>query len=52
LAVFPFCTLNHVQTILLHARQGKHDPVAESVGIELDFINIFIRLVSVSCSFP
>jgi FtsH-binding integral membrane protein len=45
LAIFPFCTLNHVQTILLHARQGQHDAVSEAIAIELNFINIFIRLV-------
>lgn len=47
LAIFPFCTLNHVQTILLHARQGKHDAVSEAIAIELNFINIFIRLVAI-----
>jgi len=43
-------TLYDVQKILYHARLAqaghvKRDPVNESIGLELDFINIWIRMV-------
>ena len=52
LAVFGGFTLYDVQKVLYHARlaeQGlaKKDTVNESISLELDFINIFIRLVQV-----
>lgn len=52
LAVFGGFTLYDVQKVLHHARlsnQGlrKRDPVNESVSLELDFINIFIRMVQI-----
>lgn len=52
LAVFGGITLYDVQKILARARmarQGlvKRDPVNESISLELDFINIFIRLVTI-----
>ncbi len=50
LAVFGGFTLYDVQKVLYHARlaeQGliKRDPVNESISLELDFLNIFIRMV-------
>jgi hypothetical protein len=30
-----------------NARFGRRDPAAESIGLELDAINIFVRLVSI-----
>lgn len=52
LAVFGGFTLYDVQKVLSHARQAnqglrKRDPVNESVSLELDFINIFIRMVQI-----
>ena len=52
LAVFGGFTLYDVQKILHHARlaeQGlvRKDVVNESVSLELDFINIFIRMVQI-----
>lgn len=52
LAVFGGFTLYDVQKVLYHARlaqQGiiKKDPVNESISFELDFLNIFIRMVQI-----
>jgi FtsH-binding integral membrane protein len=52
LAVFGGFTLYDVQKILHHARLAerglvKRDPVNESISLELDFINIFIRMVQI-----
>ena len=52
LAVFGGFTLYDVQKILHHARlaqQGliKQDAVNESISLELDFLNIFIRMVQI-----
>ncbi|KAL1999214.1 hypothetical protein VTN02DRAFT_4881 [Thermoascus thermophilus] len=52
LAVFGGFTLYDVQKILHHARMAqrgliKKDPVNESISLELDFINIFIRMVQI-----
>ncbi|KFA48948.1 hypothetical protein S40293_02513 [Stachybotrys chartarum IBT 40293] len=52
LAVFSGFTLFHVQSILHHARLAqagyyKRDPVNESISLELDFLNIFIRMVQI-----
>ena len=52
LAVFGGFTLYDVQKILHHARlaergQMKRDAVNESISLELDFINIFVRLVQI-----
>ncbi|KAL0635619.1 hypothetical protein Q9L58_005440 [Maublancomyces gigas] len=52
LAVFGGFTLYDVQKIMNHARlaeQGliKKDTVNESISLELDFLNIFIRLVQI-----
>lgn len=52
LAVFGGFTLYDVQKVLHHARmceQGllQKDVVNESIGLELDFLNIFIRLVQI-----
>ena len=52
LAVFGGFTLYDVQKILKHARMSerglmKRDPVNEAVGLELDFLNIFIRMVQI-----
>ncbi|KAH7363498.1 hypothetical protein B0T11DRAFT_306393 [Plectosphaerella cucumerina] len=52
LAVFGGFTLYDVQKVLYHARlaqQGiiKKDPVNESISLELDFLNIFIRMVQI-----
>ncbi len=50
LAVFGGFTLYDVQKVLQHARLAnagvmKRDPVNESMRLELDFLNIFIRMV-------
>lgn len=50
LVVFGGFTLYDVQKILAHARMAergmmKRDAVNESIGLELDFINIFVRMV-------
>ncbi|KAF1818199.1 uncharacterized protein K489DRAFT_328087 [Dissoconium aciculare CBS 342.82] len=52
LAVFCGFTLYDVQKILYHARMAerglmKRDVVNESISLELDFINIFVRLVQI-----
>lgn len=52
LGVFGMFTLYDVQRILMRARmaeqgRGRVDPCAESISLELDFINIFIRLVQI-----
>lgn len=52
LAVFGGFTLYDVQKILHHARLAqrglvKRDVVNESVSLELDFINIFVRMVQI-----
>ena len=52
LAVFGGFTLYDVQKILAHARMAerghmKRDAVNESLSLELDFINIFIRMVQI-----
>ena len=41
-----------VQKVLNHARQAERglipkDPVNESISLELDFINIFVRMVQI-----
>ncbi|KAM6498582.1 Inhibitor of apoptosis-promoting Bax1 domain containing protein [Amanita muscaria] len=50
LAVFSGFVLYDTQKILQHARMAEHgqmkaDPINESISLELDMINIFIRLV-------
>ncbi|KAG8533649.1 uncharacterized protein KY384_001390 [Bacidia gigantensis] len=52
LAVFGGFTLWDTQKILHHARLAergfmKKDPVNESISLELDFLNIFIRMVQI-----
>lgn len=52
LALFGGFTLYDVQKVLYHARLAergaiKKDPVNESISLELDFLNIFIRLVQI-----
>ena len=52
LAVFGGFTLYDVQKVLHHARLAqagvlKRDAVNESIGLELDFLNIFIRMVQI-----
>lgn len=52
LAVFGGFTLYDVQKILHHARLAQQgliakDPVNESISLELDFLNIFIRMVQI-----
>ncbi|KAK6435342.1 hypothetical protein LTR95_008468 [Oleoguttula sp. CCFEE 5521] len=52
LAVFCGFTLYDVQKILSHARQAQagyrsKDVVNESISLELDFINIFVRMVQI-----
>lgn len=52
LAVFGGFTLYDVQKILYHARLAERgaiakDPVNESISLELDFLNIFIRMVQI-----
>ncbi|OJJ51286.1 hypothetical protein ASPZODRAFT_352263 [Penicilliopsis zonata CBS 506.65] len=52
LAVFGGFTLYDVQKVLYHARMSqrglmRRDPVNESISLELDFINIFIRMVQI-----
>lgn len=52
LALFGGFTLYDVQKVLHHARLAergimKPDPVNESISIELDFLNIFIRFVQI-----
>lgn len=50
--MFTGFTLYDVQKILYHARMAerglmKRDVVNESISLELDFINIFVRLVQI-----
>ena len=52
LAVFGGFTLYDVQKVLHHARMAERgvvrkDVVNESVSLELDFINIFVRMVQI-----
>ncbi|KAI0451966.1 bax inhibitor family protein [Xylaria acuta] len=52
LAVFGGFTLYDVQKILHHARMAergiiKKDPIKESISLELDFLNLFIRMVQI-----
>ncbi|EME46929.1 hypothetical protein DOTSEDRAFT_70763 [Dothistroma septosporum NZE10] len=52
LAVFGGFTLYDTQKILAHARMAergmfKRDAVNESISLELDFINIFVRMVQI-----
>lgn len=52
LAVFGGFTLYDIQKILYHARLAergvmRRDPVNESIALELDFLNIFIRMVQI-----
>ncbi|KAL8797063.1 MAG: hypothetical protein Q9195_000834 [Heterodermia aff. obscurata] len=52
LAVFGGFTLYDVQKILYHARMAERgviqrDAVNESISLELDFLNIFIRMVQI-----
>ncbi|WFD00263.1 hypothetical protein MYAM1_003011 [Malassezia yamatoensis] len=52
LAVFGAFVLWDTQKVLQHAKQVEagmrpSDPLAESIGLELDFINIFTRLVQI-----
>jgi growth hormone-inducible transmembrane protein len=47
LAVFGGIVLYDTQKVMAHARMGVRDPAAESISLELDFINIFIRLVRI-----
>lgn len=52
LAVFGGFTLYDVQKVLYHARMAergvmKKDAVNESISLELDFLNIFIRMVQI-----
>ncbi len=52
LALFGGFTLYDVQKILHHSRMAeagiiKKDPINESISLELDFLNIFIRMVQI-----
>ncbi len=52
LAVFAGFTLYDVQKVLMHARMAERglmrkDPVNESISLELDFLNIFVRMVQI-----
>ncbi|KAL2145791.1 hypothetical protein VTI28DRAFT_6290 [Corynascus sepedonium] len=52
LAVFGGFTLYDVQKVLYHARAAqrgiiKEDPINESISLELDFLNIFVRMVQI-----
>ncbi|KAF2875831.1 bax inhibitor family protein-like protein [Massariosphaeria phaeospora] len=52
LVVFGGFTLYDVQKVLHHARMAEQglipkDPVNESISLELDFINIFVRMVQI-----
>lgn len=52
LAVFGGFTLYDVQKVLYHARLAergviKRDAVNESIALELDFLNIFVRMVQI-----
>jgi len=45
LALFGGFVLYDTQKVMHHARMGVRDPPAESIGLELDIINIFWRLL-------
>ncbi|KAK3392749.1 inhibitor of apoptosis-promoting Bax1-domain-containing protein [Podospora didyma] len=52
LAVFGGFTLYDVQKVLHHARLAERglirkDPINESISLELDFLNIFVRMVQI-----
>jgi FtsH-binding integral membrane protein len=52
LAVFGGFTLYDVQKVLMHARMAERglmrkDAVNESISLELDFLNIFVRMVQI-----
>ena len=52
LAVFGGFTLYDVQKVLHHARMAergvvRRDVVNESISLELDFINVFVRMVQI-----
>lgn len=52
LAVFGGFTLYDIQKVLHHARMAerglmKRDAVNEAISLELDFINIFVRMVQI-----
>lgn len=52
LVVFGGFTLYDIQKILAHARMAERgliakDAVNESISLELDFINIFVRMVQI-----
>jgi growth hormone-inducible transmembrane protein len=52
LAVFGGFTLYDVQKVLMHARMAERglirpDSVNESISLELDFLNIFVRMVQI-----
>lgn len=52
LGLFGFFTLYDVQKVLHHARLAergliKRDAVNESISLELDFLNIFVRMVQI-----
>jgi growth hormone-inducible transmembrane protein len=45
IAVFGGLILYDTQKIMAHARMGVRDAPAESIGLELDIFNLFIRFV-------
>jgi growth hormone-inducible transmembrane protein len=47
LALFGGYVMYDVQRVMANARLGHKDPAAESISLELDFLNIFIRFVSI-----
>ena len=52
LAVFGGFTLYDVQKVLMHARMAERglirpDAINESISLELDFLNIFVRMVQI-----
>lgn len=52
LAVFGGFTLYDVQKVLMHSRMAERglmrkDAVNESISLELDFLNIFVRMVQI-----
>lgn len=47
LGIFGGFVLYDTQKVMHNARIGRRDPAAESIGLELDAINIFVRLVSI-----
>ncbi|KAF9024124.1 hypothetical protein BDZ89DRAFT_955017, partial [Hymenopellis radicata] len=55
LGIFSIFVLYDTQKILLHARMAQEgrmvpDPLSEAIGLQLDMINIFIRLVQIMAS--